>query len=136
MFCRRKAASLPSNSPRTMVRHLPYFFACLSWITLNLSTRLLNGTIQSRESLFIFQAVKSRAVCTVLFILHEHTDIYFFKIFLLDMIYIAFFVKYMPPPIKSALPCDRAENFRAGHLLDASGGRTIFSDRSFISRQR
>ena len=25
------------------------FFACLSWMALNLSTRLLNGTIQSRE---------------------------------------------------------------------------------------
>ena len=42
----------------------------------------------------------------------------------------------MPPPIESALPCDRAENFRAGHLLDASGRRTIFSGRSFIGRQR
>ena len=27
-------------------------------------------------------------------------------------------------------------NFRAGHLLDASGERTIFSSRSLISRQR
>ena len=86
--------------------------------------------------LLIFQAVESWAVCTVLFILHEHIVIYFFKIFIFDMIYITFLVKHMPPPIKSALPCDRAENFQAGHLLDASGGRTIFSGRSFISRQR
>ena len=30
----------------------------------------------------------------------------------------------------------QGRNFRAGHLLDASGERTIFSSRSFISRQR
>ena len=27
-------------------------------------------------------------------------------------------------------------NFQAGHLLDASGERTVFSSRSLISRQR
>lgn len=52
------------------------------------------------------------------------------------MIYIAFLIKHTSPPIKSALPCDRAENFQTGHFLDASGRRTIFSSRSFISRQR
>ena len=30
----------------------------------------------------------------------------------------------------------QGRNFRAGYLLDASGERTIFSNRSFMSRQR
>nr|WP_289499921.1 hypothetical protein [Faecalibaculum rodentium] len=94
------------------------------------------GNHPEEGGFFIFCAVESRAVCAVLLILHEHPVICFLKIFIFNMIYISGLVNHMPPPIKSALPCDRAENFRAGHLLDASGRRTIFSGRSFIGRQR
>lgn len=51
IFWRRKAASFPSNSPKTIVRHFPYLATCLSCIALNFSTRELSGTIHNREVL-------------------------------------------------------------------------------------
>lgn len=42
---------LPSNSPRTIVRHFPYLETCLLWISLNFSIRLLRGTIHRSDVL-------------------------------------------------------------------------------------
>ena len=69
-------------------------------------------------------------------ILHKVIVLNLLKIFVFDMVNIAFLINHISPPMKSALPSDRAENFRAGHLLDASGERAIFSNRSLIGRQR
>lgn len=60
--------------------------------------------------------------------LHERR--YFISLFLMEGAYylaVVFLINHSYKISSLDLPCGRAENFRAGYLLDASGERAIFS---------